>query len=81
MLTPNSMVFAGAAIYRTLLSPPYSRNINVISDREFSTSNDRFSTTCKLSYIKQTIKNQIEFATEKADIKILSSISVTDFSY
>ena len=47
MLCPNSMIGIRAAMNQTLISSQYSRNINIISDREFSTSNDRFSTKCE----------------------------------
>ena len=50
MLTPSSIVGIRAVIYRTLLSPPYSRNINIISNREFTASNDMVSAKCKLFY-------------------------------
>ena len=35
----------------------FSNHPSILKIKEFGTSNDRFSTTCKLSYIKQTIKN------------------------
>ena len=38
VLTPSSMTGIRAAIYRTILSPPYSRNMNILADREFSTA-------------------------------------------
>lgn len=46
----SSIVGIWAVINQTFLSPPYSRNINIISDREFSTSNHMFSEKCKLFY-------------------------------
>ena len=50
MLTQSLVVGIRAAINRSLLSSPYSRNINIISDRKFTTSNDMFSAKCKLFY-------------------------------
>ena len=35
----------------------FSNHPSILKIKEFGTSNDRFSTTCQLSYIKQTIKN------------------------
>ena len=50
MLAQSLMVGIRAEINRTLLSSPYSRNIIIISDRKFTTSNDMFSGKCKLFY-------------------------------
>ena len=63
----SSIVGIWAVINQTFLSPPYSRNISIISDREFSTSNHMFSEKCKLLY-KTNYNRKI---IEKPDMNIL----------
>ena len=66
MLCPNSMIVIRAAMNRTLISSQYSRNINIISDREFSTSNDRFSTKCESLCKTNNQKPRIESCDRKS---------------
>ena len=71
VLTPSSMTGIRAAIYRTILSPPYSRNMNILADREFSTANEMFSAKCKLYYKTHNKKPQHKAAIEQADMNKL----------
>ncbi|XP_066916105.1 uncharacterized protein [Clytia hemisphaerica] len=71
MFTPSSMTGIRAAINRTLLAPPYSRNMNIIADREFSTANDMFSARCKIYYKTNNKKPKHKDPIEQADMNRL----------
>ena len=71
MLTPSSMTGIRAAIMRTILSPPYSRNMNIISDREFATANDMFSAKAKLYYKTHNKKPTHKAYIEQSDMTLL----------
>lgn len=47
-LTPSALTGIRAALFRALISPPYSRNFNIIVDKEFMSANQMFSAKCKL---------------------------------
>ena len=49
-LTPSSFTGIRAALHRHITSPPYSRDINIIRDREFTSANNMFTAKCKLYY-------------------------------
>ena len=49
-LTPSALTGIRSALHRTIISPPNSRSLNIIADREFITSNQMFTTRCKLYY-------------------------------
>ena len=48
VLSPSSLTGIRAALHRVITSPPLSRSINIISDREFMQANVMFITKCKL---------------------------------
>ena len=81
MLTPSSLVGIRAAINRTIISPPYSRSMNIVTDREFVTSNEMFSARCKLYYKTHNKKPQHKASIAKEDMELLKhyfSNSLTD---
>lgn len=51
-LTPSSLTGLRAAIHRHVTSAPYSRPLNIIKDKEFTSANAMFTARCKL-YMKQ----------------------------
>ena len=48
LLSPGTLTCLRAAIHRTLVSAPYSRDFNIIKDSAFTTANKMFGTRCKL---------------------------------
>lgn len=71
MLTPSSLVGIRAAISRTIISPPYSRSMNIVGDREFVTANEMFSARCKLYYKTHNKKPQHKASIAKEDMELL----------
>ena len=72
MLTPSSMTGIRAVINRFLLSPPYSRNMNIITDREFNLANDMFSAKVKLYYKTHNKIPKHKASIERADMQLVS---------
>ena len=73
MLTPSALTGIRAALSRTILSPPYSRNINIIADREFHTANQMFTAKCKLYYKANNKKPTHKASIEEPDMLLLSA--------
>ena len=68
MFTPSSLVEFRAAINKTIISPPYSRSMNIVIDREFVTANEMFSARCKIYYKIHNKKHQDKASIAKKDI-------------
>ena len=57
-LTPSALTGIRAAIHRHLINPPLSRNLNIIKDSEFTTSNQMYQAKCRLYYKEGNKKPQ-----------------------
>ena len=49
-LTPSGLTGIRAAIHRKITQPPLSRNINILADVDFTSSNQMFTARCRLYY-------------------------------
>ena len=49
-LSPSSMVGYRAAIQRYMQGAPFSRNFNIVTDKEFTSANKMFQARCRLYY-------------------------------
>ena len=72
-LAPSSYTGLRAAIHRHITSPPYSRNLNVIRDKEFTSSNNMFTAQCKLYYKNSNPKPVHKPSITEADMALLGS--------
>ena len=72
-LTPSALTGIRAAINRNIVSPPYSRSMNIIADREFTTANQMFTAKCKLYYRKGNKKPQHKALIERPDMLLLNA--------
>lgn len=68
MLSPSGLRGLRAAIHRTLTSPPFSRDINIMSDRQFSQTNKMFEAICKQYVQKANPKPKHHPAIAKGDL-------------
>ena len=70
-LSPSGLTGVRAALHRTITSPPYSRCLNIIADREFITANQMFVTRCKLYFKAGHVKPRHKPAIASGDMSKL----------
>ena len=71
-LTPSALTGIRAAIHRSITTPPLSRNINILSDKAFTTSNQMFLARCRLYYKAGNKRPTHKPAIESGDMKKLA---------
>ena len=71
-LTPSALTGLRSAIHRHLTLPPLSRPINIISDREFTSSNQMFLAKCRLYYKEGNKRPEHKPPIESGDMKKLA---------
>lgn len=72
-LTPSTLTCLRAAIHRHLTSAPFSRCINIIRDRQFTSANNIFMAKCKLYFKAGNKKPQHKPVIGDGDMQKLNS--------
>ena len=70
-LTPSGLTGIRAAIHRHLTQPPLSRNINILTDTDFTTANQMFTARCRLYYKSGNKRPQHKPAIGQGDMEKL----------
>ena len=80
LLSPSAMVGVRAALHRTITTPPYSRNINIIRDLEFTRANQMFVSVTKKYQQEGNPVPKHKRAIQDADMEKLTTYFETGYS-